>query len=112
MDGTGIQMEGQGESFEVFGASEVGKLSSADSEVSFPLVNATIIVVGIHDRSKTQGSERIQPRPTLKLTPTQTLAIHNGDSNLQLIACAGSGKTAVIARRSRTSSATDSATMS
>jgi len=32
-------------------------------------------------------------------TEPQKKAIHHGDSNLQLIACAGSGKTEVIARR-------------
>jgi DNA helicase-2/ATP-dependent DNA helicase PcrA len=32
-------------------------------------------------------------------TQSQEQAIHHGDSNLQLIACAGSGKTEVIARR-------------
>jgi len=32
-------------------------------------------------------------------TESQKQAIHHGDSNLQLIACAGSGKTEVIARR-------------
>ncbi len=32
-------------------------------------------------------------------TESQKKAIHHGDSNLQLIACAGSGKTEVIARR-------------
>jgi DNA helicase-2/ATP-dependent DNA helicase PcrA len=32
-------------------------------------------------------------------TQSQKQAIHHGDSNLQLIACAGSGKTEVIARR-------------
>jgi DNA helicase II / ATP-dependent DNA helicase PcrA len=31
-------------------------------------------------------------------TESQKKAIHHGDSNLQLIACAGSGKTEVIAR--------------
>ena len=33
------------------------------------------------------------------LTASQAAAINHGDSNLQLIACAGSGKTEVIARR-------------
>lgn len=35
----------------------------------------------------------------MNLTESQTNAIHHDDSNLQLIACAGSGKTEVIARR-------------
>jgi len=35
----------------------------------------------------------------MNLTESQAVAIHHGDSNLQLIACAGSGKTEVIARR-------------
>jgi len=34
-----------------------------------------------------------------KLTPTQQSAIDHIDGNLQLIACAGSGKTEVVARR-------------
>jgi hypothetical protein len=35
----------------------------------------------------------------MKLTPTQRLAIEHGGGNLQLIACAGSAKTEVVARR-------------
>ena len=35
----------------------------------------------------------------MNLTESQTNAIHHGDSNLQLIACAGSGKTEVVAQR-------------
>src|SRR5437660_3750234 len=35
----------------------------------------------------------------MKLTQSQQDAINHGNSNLQLIACAGSGKTEVIARR-------------
>src|SRR6516165_1844951 len=35
----------------------------------------------------------------MKLTASQQQAVNHGDSNLQLIACAGSGKTEVIARR-------------
>jgi DNA helicase-2/ATP-dependent DNA helicase PcrA len=35
----------------------------------------------------------------MNLTESQLTAINHGDSNLQLIACAGSGKTEVIARR-------------
>lgn len=35
----------------------------------------------------------------MELTPTQNRAVHTIDSNLQLIACAGSGKTEVITRR-------------
>lgn len=35
----------------------------------------------------------------MKFTPSQLSAISHGDSNLQLIACAGSGKTEVIAQR-------------
>ncbi len=35
----------------------------------------------------------------MNFTQSQLAAIHHGDSNLQLIACAGSGKTEVVARR-------------
>ena len=35
----------------------------------------------------------------MKLTPSQESAIRHGGNNLQLIACAGSGKTEVVARR-------------
>ena len=35
----------------------------------------------------------------MKLTAQQQRAVHHGDGNLQLIACAGSGKTEVVARR-------------
>jgi superfamily I DNA/RNA helicase len=35
----------------------------------------------------------------MDFTPNQRQAINHGDSNLQLIACAGSGKTEVVARR-------------
>src|SRR6266852_464358 len=35
----------------------------------------------------------------MNLTQSQQDAVNHGDSNLQLIACAGSGKTEVIARR-------------
>jgi DNA helicase-2/ATP-dependent DNA helicase PcrA len=35
----------------------------------------------------------------MKLTPSQLLAIEHGSGNLQLIACAGSGKTEVVAHR-------------
>lgn len=35
----------------------------------------------------------------MKFTPTQLEAIHHADGHLQLIACAGSGKTEVVARR-------------
>lgn len=35
----------------------------------------------------------------MNFTQSQLDAIHHGDSNLQLIACAGSGKTEVVARR-------------
>ncbi|MGD0949313.1 MAG: UvrD-helicase domain-containing protein [Candidatus Binatia bacterium] len=35
----------------------------------------------------------------MHLTPTQDKAITHGGGNLQLIACAGSGKTEVVARR-------------
>jgi hypothetical protein len=35
----------------------------------------------------------------MKFTQSQLDAIQHGDSNLQLIACAGSGKTEVVAQR-------------
>lgn len=34
----------------------------------------------------------------MKLTPEQTRAVNHPNGNLQLIACAGSGKTEVVAR--------------
>ena len=39
------------------------------------------------------------PTTTMNLTPSQTSAISSPMGNLQLIACAGSGKTEVVARR-------------
>src|SRR2546425_5094585 len=38
-------------------------------------------------------------RPSMELTPSQRRAIEYDGDNLQLIACAGSGKTEVVARR-------------